>query len=230
MVADTPAGLGHSDTAAAVEGSGRVLAVSTDSTDGTGSSILYEYTPASDTWVAVPNTPPLGASGVVRMLALPAPNTSTGVGQIMVTGGSGKAWFYSPSSVNADGYRPTLSSAWAAFGKFHVTGTQLNGLTNGADVGDDAKMQSNYPIAWLEDVNDTFRTPYFARTFDFDQMTQRTSTDGVFSFTIREPYTNWANGSWNLYVAASGLEVATPLNLTITSNRGWGLLTTVRLN
>ena len=74
------------------------------------------------------------------MLALSVPNTSLGVGEIMITGGGGKAWFYSPATTNSRGYRPTLTSAWAAFGGFHVTGTQLNGLTNGADIGDDGKM------------------------------------------------------------------------------------------
>jgi len=111
-----------------------------------------------------------------------------------------------------------------------MTQKPTNGLTNGADIGDDGKMSTNYPIAWLEDVTDPYQTPYFARTFDFDTMAQRREIDGVFSFTIREPYTDWANGSWHLYVAASGLEVADPLDFATTSDRGWGLVPAVLTN
>lgn len=233
MAADTPEGLGHSDTAAAVEPSGRVLAASTDSTDGTGSTTLYEYSPSDDAWVSVPPTPGLGYSGNVRMLALPSPNQPAGIGQIMVTGGGGKAWFYTPSTLAALGYRPAVSSVWTAFGSFHVMGTQLNGLTTGADIGDDGKMSTNYPIAWLENITDPFhpsQAPYFVRTFDFDQMAPRADTVGSFSFTIPEPYSGWANGSWQLHVAANGLEAADSLDFAVTGDRGWGLLPVVLTN
>jgi|GEM_PF-6142637 len=233
MVADTPGGLNHSDTSAVVEPNGRVLAVCTDPgiTDGTGSSTLYEYSPDDDVWISVPTIPGLGAAGNVRMLAVPEPNDSAGVGLVMVTGGGGKAWFYKPDSSTppSDSWRPSVSSAWTAFGTFHVRGTQLNGLTTGADIGDDGKMATNYPIAWVEDVNDPYNTAFLTRTFNFDQMAPRPSTEGVFSFTIPEAYPGWANGTWHVHVAANGLEASNTVDLTVTDDRGWGFIPVLQL-
>ena len=66
-------------------------------------------------------------------------------------------------------------------GDFTLNGVQLNGLTTGADFGDDNKMATNYPIVWLDDGAGHVT---YGRTHDFDQMLPRPSTPGSTLFSI----------------------------------------------
>jgi len=228
MVADTPGGLGHGDVVAAVEPNGRVLAIASDGETGTASTTILEYCPNEDVWLTVPSPDGFGnpASGTTRMLALPVPGAGSGVGQIMMTN-SGKAWFYTPSddALPSDDWRPSLATAWVAFGQYHATGTQLNGLTTGADLGDDARMATNYPIAWVDNINDPNHRAYFARASNVDQMAPRPSTSGVFSFDMPPlGSAGIGGGTWRVHVAANGLESSNTVNLTVTSDRGWGFV------
>ena len=65
--------------------------------------------------------------------------------------------------------------AWASDGKqdhhsingsntYTLTGTQFNGLSEGASYGDDAEMSSNYPIIKLTNSSGTVK---YARTFNW---------------------------------------------------------------
>jgi hypothetical protein len=95
---------------------------------------------------------------------------------------------------------------------FTLTGTQLNGLTNGPSFGDDRDSASNYPIVWLKDSASNI---FYARTHDFDQMTPRPGRTGSCQFTLP---TTLPNGSYQVWVSASGVASATSLPLTISGN------------
>ncbi|HTQ04023.1 MAG TPA: hypothetical protein VMI54_09205, partial [Polyangiaceae bacterium] len=86
-------------------------------------------------------------------------------GQVMVTG-SGADYILTPDSGPQDAWRPTVSSVTydATSKTYTLTGTQISGLVNGADEGDDMTMAQNYPIVWLKDTSGNV---YFCRTFDF---------------------------------------------------------------
>jgi hypothetical protein len=224
QTASTPGLFNHADTTGLVEPNGRVLAAVTNGDEGTGPANIYEYDPVTDVWAQVSGISTLSHAGEIRMLPLPNSQNSAGMGQVLITGDAGKAWLYKPTTTVTPpaNWRPTLTNAWVAFGRFHVTGTQLNGLTNGGDLGDDGRMATPYPLVYLTDDADGNQLPVFERSFDFDQMAPRPSTPGAFSFVIAERTAGWANRSWHVHVTASGLEGANSVPLTVTSNRGWG--------
>ena len=122
-------------------------------------TIFDEYNPTTNTITTVP---PNDSSGnpisdlvtqlnnnsvfVSRMLDLPN-------GQVLFTDSSGIAYVYSPNSAPngiptpLNTWRPVINNIKAnADGSFTLTGTQINGLSEGANYGDDAQMASNYPI------------------------------------------------------------------------------------
>jgi hypothetical protein len=85
-----------------------------------------------------------------------------------------------------------------------VYGTQLNGLTTGADFGDDAKMATNYPLVYLTNSSQT--VTLFARTHNFDQMAPRPGIKGSFQFET----TSVLVGQFTVHVSASGLSATGP--------------------
>ena len=94
-------------------------------------------------------------------------------GQIMAleTDGS-NVWIYTPSGSANAAWRPTVSAAPASLvsgGTFTFSGTQLNGLSQGASYGDDAQAASNYPN--IEIVNLATGHVVFGRSFNFSTMT-----------------------------------------------------------
>ena len=201
--ADTPEGLVISDSPAAVESNGRVLAVASSATDGWATPVFYEYEPATNQWSPAGSPPPVSASssGVtpasgIRLLCLPN-------GQILVTGAQmGEVWLYTPAGGPQSNWKPKISSvtSTANVGEFKLTGLQLNGLTTGDDFGDDAKMATNYPLVFLTDVAGHV---YFSRTYIFDQMAPRAGTIGSTLFTLPD---NFPDGTYTLTVSANGVQ------------------------
>src|SRR5208282_4174555 len=80
---------------------------------------------------------------VDRMLALPS-------GEVLFTDGSSQLWDYNPNTTPSPASQPTVVSIVNnANGTYTLSGTQLNGLNEGAAYGDDAQMASNYPLVKL---------------------------------------------------------------------------------
>jgi hypothetical protein len=222
--ADTAASMSHGDAPASVEPNGLVLAaVGNADPGGSGTATFYEYTPDSGagTWVsaqpAMDSRDHFCAANRVRMLNLPS-------GDILVTctlsdGGTGfgRVWLYTPSSGPRNSWRPTITSISApTAGEFTVSGTQLNGLTTGSDFGDDAKMATNYPIVSLSAGGRV----YFARSYNFDQMAPRLSTNpggAAGSCAFRLP-TTIPNGTYQVSVTANGVSSTTQMPLTVSGN------------
>jgi hypothetical protein len=222
LAAQTPVGpdntkpYNHGDTPACVEPDGKVLTMVTQDQGGVGGGVpaFYEYDPVANSWASVTNP---GGKAIdtsaerVRMLALPRVNTT--VAQIFVSGyKSGTTWLYTPSGTPSQSWKPTITSIVAPasplYGDFVLSGTQLNGLTTGADFGDDGKMATNYPIVSLTDTSGNVT---YARSFNFDQMAPRKATGGSCSFRVpaRLP-----NGTYSVRVSANGVPSST-VNLTI---------------
>jgi hypothetical protein len=84
---------------------------------------------------------------------------------------------FTPDGSPDASWQPTISNI-ATYGDsaFTMTGTQLNGLSEGANYGDDAEMASNYPIVRLTDSTGIVR---YARTYNW-------SSTGVATGSIPE--------------------------------------------
>jgi hypothetical protein len=139
---------------------GRVLFAA----DGPGSTFstpthLYEYEPVANTMTQVPDPANLSSTPayVCRMLMLPN-------GRVAFTYGSNQLYVYTPDVGPSSAWAPTIGSVVSnGAGTFTLRGTQLNGISAGAGYGDDAEMDSNYPIVqFLDSANNI----HFARTFN----------------------------------------------------------------
>jgi uncharacterized repeat protein (TIGR01451 family) len=186
-----PGGLTGSDTCAAMMPNGDVLLAAVGS-----SSKIYEFDPAANSFTDV--TSGLSAQ---RMLALPS-------GQVLVTNGGSQLYVYTPSGSPQPAWKPTIASVVPKGSNYTLTGTQLNGLSAGASYGDDAEMDTNYPI--IEFHSGTGQV-YFARTFNWSSTGVATgnapeTTD--FSLPASMPY-----GTYSLTVVASGIASA-PVSFT----------------
>jgi GEVED domain-containing protein/dockerin type I repeat protein/Kelch motif protein/SdrD B-like protein len=136
---------------------------------------VLEFDPTTNifTDVTPPNFPTLtfnnfsfNGQEVFNMLNLPS-------GQILLTtiiasgngNTSGPDYLYTPDGLPQDAWRPTIQSITQnADGTFHLIGTQLNGLNEGAVFGDDFSMSSNYPLVRM---TDTSGNVVYARTFNW---------------------------------------------------------------
>jgi hypothetical protein len=86
-------------------------------------------------------------------------------GQILVTDFSNQMEVYTPAGAPVTAYAPVVYSApdsVKAGGKYKLVGAQLGGRTAGAYYGDDAQMETNYPIVRLTNV--TTGHVFYART------------------------------------------------------------------
>jgi MYXO-CTERM domain-containing protein len=130
-------------------------------------------------------------------------------GQVMVTAAD-QNWIYSPLTQPLDAWRPTVTSVVAnSDGSYTLTGTQISGLINGADEGDDMTMAENYPIVWLtNEAGDV----YYCRSFGFsNMMPSKGSAPETCQFTTPK---NLPEGTYSLFVSAVGVQSKTPVTFT----------------
>ena len=208
---DTPAAAAgnHGDSPACVERDGKVLTVINADAKGEGSadnSTFWEYDPAADSWIQVPVPAGVnfGAGNRIRMLALPN-------GQVLVSGHSNNNWLYTPAGQPQAAWKPHITSISAPVaGEFTLNGTQLNGLTTGADYGDDSKLATNYPIVSLTDGAGNVT---YAKTYNVDQMAPRPNTAGSCKFAV-PPFL--ANGTYTVRVIANGVPSDNTSQITLT--------------
>ena len=194
--------IGSLDAPAAVEPNGKVLVAASPINANTfpGPTTLEEYDPVTGTMTIVPNTdgPDLSRGALVfRMLALPS-------GQILVSSaapGGGGLKLYTPDSPQVAGVAPTITDIRdVGSGKFTLTGTQLNGFSEGASYGDDAQMATNYPIVRLFDGHGH---QYYARTSNWSSVGVGTgSTPATVDFKVPD---GLPAGTYGLQVIASGV-------------------------
>jgi MYXO-CTERM domain-containing protein len=121
-------------------------------------------------------------------------------GQVMVTCANAD-WIYTPDTPPQDAWRPTVTSVTHNGGTYTLTGTQLSGLVNGADEGDDMTMAENYPIVSLKDEAGNV---YYSRSFNFSNMMPSPgNTPETCQFTTPA---GLPDGSYSLYVSAVGVQ------------------------
>jgi hypothetical protein len=195
---DIPGGLGAFDAPGAVEPSGRVLftAGPIDGYNFSGPTTVMEYDPVYQTISVVPPGAGLNLSGQEaqsRMLVLPS-------GQILFSTGT-QIYVYDPDSSPNPAWAPTISNIVNnGDGTYTLTGTQLNGMTEGATYGDDGEMASNYPLLGLTGADGTYQ---FARTFNWSSTDVQTGSTPVSTqFTLPGGATH---GAFLLQAIANGI-------------------------
>ncbi len=126
---------------------------------------------------------------------------------------------YQPDGVPMAAARPTITGVSGnADGSYHLTGTLLNGISEGAAYGDDAQMDSNYPLVRLSNAAGNV---YYARTFNWSSTSVRTGDKpATTEFTL--PKALPPAGTYSLVVVVNGISseavtLTLPLALQITA-------------
>ena len=195
---------GAMDSPAAVEVNGKVL-VASGPIDGTfpGPTTLQEYDPVSNTMAIVPT---VGGTNITpgpdlknqpytwNMLDLPN-------GQVLVANGTNSLTLYNPDGMQVSGVAPTITDIKCLGGTtFKLSGTQLNGFSEGAAYGDDAQMATNFPIVSLSDAAGHV---YYARTTYWSNVGVGTGSTPV-TVNFKLP-AGLSAGTYGLQVSASGV-------------------------
>jgi hypothetical protein len=166
-----PAGYRARDVPAAMMGNGKMLCFFTGF-NGAGPFVYYEYDYSIGAVGAfTPTGFPPGLSNTnnsaIAMLDLPD-------GTVLLSSGrTSQLYVYQPDTPPQSFAKPAINSITANLdGCFHLVGTQLNGLSQGAALGDDLQMDSNYPLVRL--VDNVNGNVYYGRTFNWSSTSVRT--------------------------------------------------------
>jgi len=176
----------------------------------------YDYVANSFTQVNAPagGTTETGSSFQRDMLLLPD-------GTVMSSRFSSQLYVYSGGGTPLAAAKPTVSTITQnADGSFHLTGTQLNGISEGAAYGDDNQCATNYPIVRLASGSNV----YYCRTYNWSRTSVATGSTSVtteFSVPASVP-----SGTYSLFVVANGIAsdafsfTITPSPLVVTPSGG----------
>ncbi len=203
-----PSGLGIADGPAALLPNGNVLVDAAPSNPCyAAGSRFFEFNGTTLTAQANPPRANVDPSFVGRMLVLPT-------GQILFTDGSTDVEVYTPSGTFNFVWQPTINSypsnitiggSW-----YQITGTQFNGLSQGAMYGDDAQSATNYPLVRI--TNNATGHVFYAFTHNHSSM--GVATAGVQVSTLFDPPLNMERGLSTLVVVANGIPSA-PVTINV---------------
>jgi len=201
-----PGGLIADDAPGAILPDGNVI-FAADAGNYTQPTELFEFNPIANTIKPLATPAALTASlnsnpsYVYRMLMLPT-------GELLLTDGSGQLWTYTEAGSANSSWAPTIASITNNGANFTLTGTQLNGISEGASYGDDAEMASNYPIV---QITNTVGTVSYARTSNWSSTGVATGSTVVSTqFTMPGGTTQ---GAYLLSVIANGIASTPVLNV-----------------
>ncbi len=188
---DIPNGLTAADAPAAMMPNGKILCAvagapytnsgsSTEQFSSPTSFFEYDYTVGANGSFTQVNGPTGQTdnvfSYVTAMLDLPDGSIlfSDSTEQNFPATGA-KLYVYVPDGTPLASGKPFISSITPnADGSFHLVGTGLNGISEGASYGDDAQMDSNFPIIQFEDTNNGHID--YGRTYNWSSTGVRTGT------------------------------------------------------
>lgn len=202
----TPNGQCSSDTPAAMMVNGKELCmVSPYPTSGPPSS-FYEYDSVANafTLTSNPGNTTYYTQGC-RLLDLPD-------GSILFTSGGSQLYEYQPDgSPLAEGQPVILSISTNYYRSYHLTGLLLNGISEGSGYGDDAQMNSNYPLVRM--TNTATGVVYYVRTYNWSSTGVMTGTNIISTeFIVPD---DLPAGTYSLVVVANG-NASAPVPFTFT--------------
>jgi hypothetical protein len=173
---------------------------------------LFEFNPTTGVYLDVTpsNVPTTILSTTVNayydnMLVLPT-------GQVLVSQGGGSVAVYTPTGGPQQAWKPTISSITYNGGNtFTLSGTQLNGMSEGASYGDDNEMSENYPIV---SFNDGLGHVTYARTHDWSNVGVQT---GNLAVSTKFDVAGIPSGARVVTVSAAGISSDGMLDIEGTS-------------
>ena len=205
-----PDGQVSGDTPGAMLVNGKIL-LATSPYSGTGSQTtptsLYEFDPVANTFsrVTAPTNSLFQYVVPSQILMLDLPD-----GTVLMSDGSWQLEVYRPDGAPLAAGQPLVNAITKnADGSYHLSGLRLNGISQGAAFGDDAQMDSNYPLVRM--TNLTSGAVYYARTYNWSSTSVMTSNRIVtteFTLPAGLPEANYslvavANGNASAPVAFS---------------------------
>jgi hypothetical protein len=200
--ADFPNNQGTPDAAAAMMVNGKILCATSPTPTSADHfpvpTSFYEYDYVSNTFTQV------GAPGggttlndsayVTLMLDLPD-------GSVLYSQFSSRLYVYRPAGSPLAAGKPAITCITRnSDGSFHLTGTQLNGISEGAAYGDDNQMDSNYPLVRL---TNSAGNVYYCRTYNWSLTSVMTGNTPV-TTEFKLP-ANLPAGTYSLAVVANGI-------------------------
>jgi len=193
---DIPGGLGAPDAPAAMMANGKILCAFGPSGTFDGPTSFYEYDYASNVLNAVGSPNGITYSPfTTRMLDLPD-------GTVLFSWQSSRLYVYTPDGSPLAQGKPIINSIITnSDGSYRLTGLQLNGISEGAAYGDDAQMDSDYPIIRM--TNTVSGNVYYARTYDWSSFSVMASnTVSTTEFTVPNSV---PAGTYSLVAVANGI-------------------------
>lgn len=122
-------------------------------------------------------------------------------GNLFYSGFGSQLYVYHPDGAPLAAGKPTISNvSWNGNGSLHVTGTQLNGISEGASYGDDAQMDSNYPLVRLIDGSGNVT---YTRTHDWSSTGVSTGSQPV--TTEADLPSSLVPGFYSMQAVANGI-------------------------
>ncbi len=193
-----PNGDDIADGPAALLPDGNVLVDTSKGIFNTGST-FYEF---DGTKFNATNGPPnasIDSSYVGEFVVLPT-------GQILFTDFSSDVEIYTPAGTACSGCAPTITTVASTLThgskNNKISGTQLNGMSQGATYGDDNQMDTNFPIVRIVD---SAGAVVYCRTHGWTPAVQTGSKVVSAEFDIPSTI---ATGSATIYVVANGIPSA----------------------
>jgi hypothetical protein len=174
-------GLGMKDAPGAMMVNGKILLAvsppgdnsSKSDVNGIGPTSFYEFDYTANNGVGsftIVPTPLFNitiAASPVRFLDLPD-------GTVLMTANSTQPWVYQPDGTPLTSGQPTIESVSKnSDGSLHLVGTLFNGISQGASYGDDAQMDSNYPLARFTDASGHVR---YGRSYNWSSTSVMTGS------------------------------------------------------
>ena len=161
---DIPSGRVATDAPGAMMVNGKVLCV-VSSTTSHNPVYFYEFDPVANSFTQVAS--PTGGlsdgqtiSDAMTMLVLPS-------GNLLFSDTGTHLWVYQPDGSPLASGKPAVNKvSWNTDGSLHLTGTLFNGISQGASFGDDAQMDSNYPLVRFTDGSGNV---YYGRTYNWSR-------------------------------------------------------------
>jgi hypothetical protein len=172
---DFPTGLDISDGPAAILPNGNVLLMAGPGIYQSG-AVFFEFDGKNLNQVESTPNAPHEPSFAGSMLVLPT-------GQILLTDFSSDVEIYTPQGAHHADWAPAIYEAPFIVNpgsSYKISGIQFNGLSQGASYGDDAQMNTNYPLLRFTSLA-TGNVSYW-RTHDHSTMGVATGNQRVYTY------------------------------------------------
>ncbi len=200
-----PGGFGINDAAAAMMVNGKILCAVGSATTYDAPTFFYEFDYLANSFTSV-NGPTGTIDNVApfqtMMLDLPD-------GTVLYSDFGSSLYVYQPTGAPLASGKPVINNiSQNADGSYHLVGTLLNGISEGAAYGDDAQMNSNYPLIRL---TDSAGHVHYARTYNWSSA--GVMTGGTLESTDFVLPAGLAPGTNSLVVSANGI-ISDPVSFT----------------